>query len=453
MGRRTLAAVTALMALVGSALFLLFLSASPATLTIAVAQQGEDLPFIEALSTLLDQEGIGLRLRIARTPSLAANAEAVEKGDAHLAVVRSDIALPANAHTVAVLHEDTVILVAPGQSRIADIAELGGRRLGIVARDEADVRLAETILAYNGLTRDDVAIAPLTAQGLEKALSEGRIDAVLMVAAPGEARASAMIAALARVSRGPIAFIPIPQSDAIAQRFPAMEAAEIIAGAIGGRPPRPFESVRTIAVTHRLVARAALDAPTVAALTGFIFEMRPRLARLTPTANLVTAPDTKKSAALPIHQGAADYLDGNELTFFERYGDWFYIGITVIGFGGSIAAAVASRLARREHAKTDRILERLLAILTEARHARTEEVLERLSLDIDAQTAEAVAYARQHPGHADSVGALSLALEAARAAVAERRDSLANRRRGRDDEAAPETRLATLGRRGASSRA
>mgnify|MGYP003344486219 CR=1 FL=1 len=38
-------------------------------------------------------------------------------------------------------------------------------------------------------------------------------------------------------------------------------------------------------------------------------------------------PATDKDAPLPVHAGAAAFIDGEQKTFFERYGDWFYLGV------------------------------------------------------------------------------------------------------------------------------
>ena len=86
-----------------------------------------------------------------------------------------------------------------------------------------------------------------------------------------------------------------------------------------------------------------------------------------PLANLIDAPDTSKSAALPVHPGAANYLDDNEETFFERYGDWIYILMAVLGFGGSAVAAIASRFSQKKDERADHLLGRLLSILKDAR--------------------------------------------------------------------------------------
>lgn len=421
MTRRMLLVAAGILAAIGCAVLAVLLSAGPTTLTIAVSERSEDLALIEALQGVLDKERADVRLAIRRVQGFTAAAQAVEKGHTDLGAVRSDVALPANAHTVVVLHEDAAILVVPGAAPVETIADLSGRRLGVLMRHRADLALADAILARSGLSREEVAVKEVAPGDLSSVLAGRTLDALFMVGPPTDAAISAAVAEAARAYGGRLSVLPVTQAEAMAQATPAIAVGEIVAGSFGGKPPRPFEAVKTVMITHRLVARTSLDAETVADLTRLIFELRPRVAQLVAAANRIEAPDTEKGATLPIHQGASDYLEGDELTFFERYGDWFYIGITVIGFGGSLAAAVASRLSSREHRRVDKIIDRLLAILPEARQATTAEALDALSIEVDALTADAVGYARVHSSHAESVGALSLALDGARTTIAERR--------------------------------
>ncbi len=51
--------------------------------------------------------------------SAAAAAAAVDDGQADLAVIRTDVAIPSHAQTVIILHRDVALLAAPGGSAIA----------------------------------------------------------------------------------------------------------------------------------------------------------------------------------------------------------------------------------------------------------------------------------------------------------------------------------------------
>ena len=66
--------------------------------------------------------------------------------------------------------------------------------------------------------------------------------------------------AIVAATRGkePPTFLAIGAAEAIAERNPIYESTEIKAGAFGGSPPRPEESVDTIGVNHYIVARKTL---------------------------------------------------------------------------------------------------------------------------------------------------------------------------------------------------
>lgn len=436
MRRGALRTVAALLAAVALAVPILYFATVPTALTVAVPAGGQDFGLIDTLRQVLDRERADIRLRVVPTADLAASAQALESGAVDLAVVRSDVLLPANGHSIAVLHKDAAVIVAVADG-VDTVADLAGRRVGVVQRHPADVGLMVAIARHYGLPLDDKSIVPVAAADVARLLVDKAVDVIAVVGPTSDAEVAAIVREAASASGGAMTFIAVPQAEAISQRSAMFETSEIVAGAFGGRPPRPAEAIRTVGNTHRLVGRGDLDAGDVAILTRSIFEMRPRLARLIAAANLIEAPDTAKSAVLPIHQGALDYIENDEESFFDRYGDWVYVAITIFGFGGSLAAAVASRLSRREHRRADHLLERLLAIIAQARQAATPEALDLMSLELDGIVAQTVTHARQYGGFAHAIGSIGLAIDGARAAIAEQRTTLSRAERGLRPDAEP----------------
>src|SRR4029450_3462264 len=81
--------------------------------------------------------------------------------------------------------------------------------------------------------------------------------------------------------------------------------AEIAPGALGATPPRPAESVTTLAVTLRLVARSSLPNYAAGEFARLLFRTKAKLVATLPQVGQIEAPDTDKGAALPAHPGAA----------------------------------------------------------------------------------------------------------------------------------------------------
>ena len=394
----------------------------PTTLRIAVGPAGaEDAQLVAAMSQYLGREHARVRLRPVLTSGVRENADAVARGRADLAVVRSDVAIPPASQTVAILHRDAAVLMTPAATQIGDVAALRGRRVGIVGPG-ANAAVLATVLAQSDVPADAVATVPLeSGAAAEAALREGGVDALLVVGALTGRTVVETVGAVAQ--RGPPAFVPVAEAGAIAQRAPTFESVEVLKGAFGGTPPRPAETFTTLGVTHRLVALSTIDDDAIAELTRLIFVMRPAIAAEVALAN-------SKSSSLPVHPGALSYYDGEVETFFERYGDWFYLAVMVLSVAGSALAGLASRAANRSRARDMALLRELLAIVRAARDVPEEAGLD--GLERTADEILAAALARAGGGAIDNAGvaAFTLGLDQARRAIAERRRALRDERRG-----------------------
>ncbi|WP_128561455.1 TAXI family TRAP transporter solute-binding subunit [Methylobacterium crusticola] len=410
----------------------------PTTLRVAVGPAGgEDARLIGAIGQALARAHEEVRLRVAPTTGVAESAALAESGAADLAVVRSDVGIPATTQTLAILHRDAAVLITR-DPRLATVPDLRGRRVGIVRNPVANTRLLGTILEQYEVPADAVAVEPL-AEGREAgpALRDGRVDAVLVVSPPTGRSMNDAVASITRVGDSP-SFIPIGESAAMANRSPALESIEVVRGTFGGTPSRPAETFATIGVSHRLVAQASLADATVSELARLIFVTRPGLAAELPLANQLEAPDTSKSASLPVHTGAQAYYDGEVETFFERYGDWFYLLVMCVSIVGSAAATLVSRAATRSRAHDMALLRQLLAIVRATRDV--EDELELFDLERQADEILAAALARAGTGAIDNAGvaAFTLGLDQARRAIAERRILLQERPDERPDERPPQ---------------
>ena len=180
----------------------------------------------------------------------------------------------------------------------------------------------------------------------------------------------------------------------------------------------------TLGVSHRLVAHVKLDDNTVAEVTRLLFAMRPSLSHEVPLANRIEGPNTSKSQSLPVHPGAAAYYDGEVESFFERYGDWFYLVVMVLGIGGSTLAGLASQAAARKRSRTMMLLDELMGIVRQARAAESLAELDGLEREADQVLASALARAGHGAVGETLMVAFFLGLDQARRAIHERRHQL-----------------------------
>ena len=256
-----------------------------------------------------------------------------------------------------------------------------------------------------------------------EAIRGKRIDAVLAVDVVSSPLMHEMVKAVASAGGGPPVFVAVSEADAIAQRSPAYDSLEIVRGAFGGSPPRPADEFDTISVTHRLVADETVAEAAISELTRFFLSERLALASAAPLARRIEAPSTDKGSALPVHDGAAAYIDDEEETFFDKYSDFIYIGAMLLGVLASAATAVMSRMNSHKTALLDSAVHRLVEMLALARAAPDTAALDALQAEADAGLAAALDSAAA--GNDDGrLRAFGLALDQVRAAIRDRRGAL-----------------------------
>lgn len=416
-------AVTLLAA--AAAAFIAYRASSPTVLKIAVGPIGsEDVRLAAAFVQHLTRERSKVRLKLVLSENMSDSAFKLSSNQADLAIVRTDINFPVAGQTVAILRRHSMIIATTTDSDIFRLSDLRGRRLGLSPGLINNETLLRRIFQHYEIRSEDVMLVPVEYRRIEQALRNREIDAFYAVGGAGSPNIRETILAFGAALRG-LAFVPIREAEAIAARNRDLEAYEVLRGAYGGEPPRPTENVQTVSVTYRLVAHRNLNDDVVADLTEALFQARQTIQNDVPIAQFMTAPTTEKDAQLPVHPGAAAYLDGERQSFFDKYGDWLYLGIMVFSILGSIIAAMASRLSsiHREQGMQD--LDRVLAILGEARRAQSEADLASLEREMDDILAATLKLARNNNLDAAATAAYRMAVDQVTAAIAERRRILA----------------------------
>lgn len=417
----------------------------PNTLTVAVGpQDGPEAALIEAYAGALDRAREDVRLKVVRYGDVRDSALALQRNKADLAVVRPDVFLPENGLTLAILHDEALVIAAPEAADIDDVPALARKRLGIVVRHSADLPFLTNLLSFYDLVPDSpgenapedataeaeaghVVVVPLKVGEVTAALNDKHVDAVAVIASPASKMAGAVVRAVELGSpERKIGFVSIPDGDAILQRFPELQSVTIPAGTFGGRPKRPDEEVKTVGASYRLMARGTVSRVAVASATQHLFEWRSRLASAAPVAKLMKAPDfdttvAATSARLPNHPGAVDYFEREQQTFLDRYEDYIYLFAFFGGTIGSGFAWIGQRLARKRRERVDFVLDRLLDIMREVRAATSSAELDAIAIETDGLVADVVCYARERSIDARTVSALILAVDGVHAAIADAR--------------------------------
>ncbi|KRE11278.1 hypothetical protein ASE63_20185 [Bosea sp. Root381] len=397
-----------------------YVANQPHTLRLAVGPLGsEDARMAAGFVQGLNREKAPVRLRLILTEGSQESARKVDDGEADLAILRPDIALPAKADTALITRRTFPFFITGKETAIGRIADLRGKRIGVVRNPPGNIPLLRLVLEQYEVRAEDVTIVGLTPDEIVPAAREKRIDAFFSVNAVG-ARTSGDGTGRLRSAWGedPV-LIPIREADALAARVRAIETGEIVRGALGGDPPRPSENLPTIAITSRLFAAQDLDEDVVGSLVSALLGLRVTLAAELPQIQGLEAPATDKDAPLPVHIGAAAFIDGEQKTFFERYGDWFYLGVMGLSLLGTGAAGVLGResAVRRKRAMAG--LDRLLALLPKIRATSDVAALNLYRAEADAILLEVLGDFGQGDLDSSAIAAYRLVFDQVSRAVVE----------------------------------
>jgi len=281
------------------------------------------------------------------------------------------------------------------------------------------------ILRQYGVDLSKVEIVQFPASEAADAIRNQKADAYLSAGPVNSKITSEAIAASTRDGNAPT-FLAIDSAEAIAQNHPMYEASEIPAGTFGGSPARPEDEVKTIGFSHHVVARKDLSEATVAAFTRQLFAIRQTLMTEFPLAAKIETPDTDKDAFIPVHPGAAAFVDDGEKTFLDRYSDIMWWSLMALSAMGSIGAWLAGYLKKDVRSNNAPLRERLLDMITTARRGDSTEELDRIQAEADDILRDTLQRFEQGAIEEVALTSFNIALSQFHHAVADRKAMLMN---------------------------
>ena len=418
-----------ILAVVGTLAASYYFAMRPVTLRIAVGPaNSDDLKVVQTLAQAFSHQTTSqIRLRPVPTEGASASAQALADGKADLAIIRGDLEVPKNAQAVATLRKNVAVLWVPPQPKvkgkkaapeITKVAQLAGHRIGVVGRTQANVNLLKVILQQYGVDPAKVDIVQFPANEAVEAIRNQKAEAYLAAGPVNSKITTDAIAASTRDGGNPT-FLKIDLAEAIAQNHPTYEASEIPAGSFGS--DRPEDEVKTISFAHHIVARKGVSESTVAAFTRQLFAIRQSLKNEFPLAAKIETPDTDKDATIPVHPGAAAFVDGEEKTFLDRYSDYIWWGLMALSAMGSAGAWFAGYLKKDERNTNSSQRDRLLDMLHVARHCDSTDELDRMQAEADDILRDTLQCFEHGAVDQGALTAFNIALEQFHNAVADRK--------------------------------
>ena len=309
------------------------------------------------------------------------------------------------------------------------VTQLAGKRIGIVTGNEATTDLLDVVLNHYGVPLDKVQVSQIDPANLADAVHKNSVDVIFVA---GSAIGQAISDAVKAATQNGVAptFIEIDQADGIAKRNIAFNSIEIDAGTFGGVPPTPDDKLTSLSFPEYLVARKSFNHAAIADLAKVIYTSRLAIAAQLNGEVKIEAPSTDKDADALVHQGALDYLNDDQKTFFDRYGDDIFYGMLIFPVFGSAIAGLASYLRSDSRTRRLRLLQKVLDLVRKVHAAQTIEAIEHLQIEAD-NLVIAIIHLSEHEEFDESVRmSFSFALDQLRFAIAARRTAILDHAEG-----------------------
>jgi TRAP-type uncharacterized transport system substrate-binding protein len=449
---------------------------------------------VQVLASILAKSHDRLQLQVVTTDSANASAQALNSGNADLAIVPTTIGKSPDWPVVAILRQNVIALIVPAaaptpvtapaaaaapapakkgatpkatktakpakpanatkttkatktaktakdkdsdtddddsdddstkdkDSTKLKVTQLAGKRIGIVTGNEATADLLDVVLNHYGVPLDKVQLSQIDPDNLVDAVQKNTVDVIFVA---GSAIGQAISDAVKAATQNGVAptFIEIDQADGIAKRNIAFDSIEIDAGTFGGVPPTPDDKLTSLSFPEYLVARKSFNHADIADFAKVIYTSRLAIAAQLNGDVKIEAPSTDKDADALVHQGALDYLNDDQKTFFDKYGDDIFYGMLIFPVFGSAIAGMASYLRADSRTRRLRLLQKVLDLVRKVHAAQTLEAIEHLQVEAD-NLVIAIIHLSEHEEFDESVRmSFSFALDQLRFAIAARRTAI-----------------------------
>jgi hypothetical protein len=210
--------------------------------------------------------------------------------------------------------------------------------VGVVAAD-TNQKVVSTLRTAYDLDRANVTFKSIAPDQVRRAFDTKEIRAVLFVIPLSDKYLSLVRGLFPQNAKTAPVLIPIENAGAIAEKEHAYESFDIPKGTLHGSPPVPDDDVTTLKVSFYLVGKKSLDNDMIANFTQAITSARRDLLAEWPILAQFKAADTEAGAYLPVHPGAAEFYNGNQQTFLDKWSNAIFLAPMALGALATVAAA------------------------------------------------------------------------------------------------------------------
>ena len=118
-------------------------------------------------------------------------------------------------------------------------------------------------------------------------------------------------------------------------------------------------------------------------LARIIYENKADLALEGGFASRIEPAATDKDAFIVAHPGAAEYINDESKSFFDRYGELMYVALAALSIIGTIFAAIYAKVTRVAPEKASELATAILDIGERMEHARSLDALDELQDELE----------------------------------------------------------------------
>lgn len=299
----------------------------------AGSEGGEAYEMASAIAQLAEKYDPLLDVIVAETGGSGQNNRMLRAGLLQMATIQADTKAGPDTRLITMLYPDAYqVLVREGLG-IHSISDLKGKTMALPSRSSGQYRSFFFLAEHYGLSERDINVVTMSSKASEWALSQGAVDGVFRVRAPGNASLRTMI------ERGGVKLLPIYHSDALRLDQPAIRRGEIPSGSYQGFPAVPDTDLPTPMVQRLLVSSKHVDEALVERVTKLIYENRRELSDFSPLAGFLADSSELSHSALPVHTGAQKYYNRDNPSFLQE-------NVEVFAFYATLLAGLISVLLR-----------------------------------------------------------------------------------------------------------
>jgi TRAP transporter TAXI family solute receptor len=331
------------------------------TVVIATNEEGSQSYIIaKALADAVHAEDSRIKVEILQTSGSVEIMDKMKTGQADFGTAQLDTTIGEQVETVAILYPQVFHIIVKNKSSILTPADLKGKKIATSSASGGGFKSIFEVLAYYGLTKDDVQVIPFeNGDERDAAFINGGVDAMFRANTIG----SSSLRDIA--SRTDIRFLPLDQYEGMRIQYPYLFQYTLPKGSYHADDPiTPRADVKIVGVPTILFVNSKTDKAIVRLFTQTLFENQSKIIQETPQGLWITSPIQYENVLPAIHAGALAYYNRDQPSFFEKYYNSVSLGITLIPLIASIYIALQSRLITKQRDRAYRYNKKIAVVLS-----------------------------------------------------------------------------------------